>query len=115
MSAYQAADRLAMTVDDAQITADGSDMTRVLFRAVDEFGNQRRYRFGEVTLNLDGPGELVGDNPFAFGVYGGLGAVWIRSIAGRSGTITVSAAHPALGQAEVRVHADSGGTGSVPV
>ena len=45
----------------------------------------------------------VGDNPFEFGQYGGLGAVWIRSLAGQPGAITLTANHPLLGQAEVQV------------
>ena len=88
MSSDPSGDRLAMTADDATISADGTDATRVLFRAVDAYGNQRRYLAGEVALNLSGPGILVGDNPFAFGEYGGLGAVWVRSLPGQPGTIT---------------------------
>ena len=103
MSARQADDALAMAVDDAVISADGSDATRAVFRAIDAFGNQRRYGSGQVTLTLSGPAALVGDNPFDFGQYGGLGAVWIRSLAGQPGAITLSANHPLLGQAEVQV------------
>jgi beta-galactosidase len=105
MSSDPSGDRLAMTADDATISADGTDATRVLFRAVDAYGNQRRYLVGEVALNLSGPGSLVGDNPFAFGEYGGLGAVWVRSLPGQPGTITVAAAHPSLGRAQVQVQA----------
>ncbi|MGH3254054.1 MAG: glycoside hydrolase family 2 protein [Streptosporangiaceae bacterium] len=103
MSSDPSGDRLAVTADDAVISADGTDATRVLFRAVDAYGNQRRYLAGEVTLNLSGPGILVGDNPFAFGEYGGLGAVWVRSLSGQPGTITVTATHLDLGQAQVQV------------
>jgi beta-galactosidase len=103
MSADPAGDTLGMTVDDTSIAADGSDMTRAVFRAIDAYGNQRRYASGQVTLSLSGPATLVGDNPFAFGEYGGLGAVWIRSQAGQPGDITLTASHPLLGQAEVHV------------
>ena len=103
MSSDPAGDHLAMTADDLEITDDGSDATRLVFRAVDAYGNQRRYATGEVFLAVDGPGELVGDNPFAFGEYGGLGAVWLRSQAGRTGLVTVVAEHPVLGRAKVRV------------
>ena len=115
MSADAGGDHLAMSADDSSITADGSDMTRVVFRATDAYGNQRRYSHGEVTLSLDGPGVLIGDNPFAFGTYGGLGAVWVRSVARQSGTITVTAVHPELGRAQVHVRVQGGGTASVPV
>jgi len=103
MSANPADDTLSMTVDDTSIMADGSDMTRAVFRAIDAYGNQRRYASGPVTLSLSGPATLVGDNPFAFGEYGGLGAVWIRSQAGQPGDITLTASHPLLGQAEIHV------------
>jgi len=105
MSANLAGDALAMAVDDATISADGSDATRAVFRAIDTFGNQRRYGSGLVTLTLSGPATLMGDNPFEFGQYGGLGAAWIRSLAGQPGAITLTASHPLLGQAEVQVRA----------
>jgi beta-galactosidase len=95
-----------MAVDDQVISADGSDATRAVFRAVDAYGNQRRYLSGQVELSLSGPATLVGDNPFAFGAYGGLGAVWIRSQPGQSGTITLTASHPLLGQAQVRLKSE---------
>ncbi len=106
MSANPAGDALAMTVDDTTISADGSDATRAVFRAIDAHGNQRRYDSGEVALTLSGPATLVGDNPFAFGRYGGLGAAWIRSRAGQPGPITLTASHPLLGQAEVQVRSE---------
>jgi beta-galactosidase len=106
MSANPAGDALGLAVDDATISADGSDATRAVFRAIDAYSNQRRYGSGLVTLTLSGPATLVGDNPFAFGQYGGLGAVWIRSLAGQPGAITLTASHPLLGQAEVQVRSE---------
>jgi len=103
MSSDPAGDTLALAVDDATIVADGSDATRAVFRAVDEYGNLRRYPAGQVTLTLTGPATLIGDNPFAFGAYGGLGAVWIRSLPGQTGTITLAASQPQLGQAQAQV------------
>ena len=106
MSANPAGDALGIMADDATIAADGSDATRAVFRAIDAHGNQRRYGSGEVTLTVSGPATLIGDNPFAFGQYGGLGAVWIRSLAGQPGAITLTASHPLLGQAEVQVRSE---------
>lgn len=99
-------DALAMAVDHTVISADGSDATRAVFRAIDRYGSQRRDRSGEVALNLSGPATLVGDNPFAFGQYGGLGAVCIRSLAGQPGAITLTASHPLLGQAEIQLRSE---------
>ena len=63
MSANPAGDALGMAVDDATITADGSDATRAVFRAIDAYGNQRRYGSGDVTLTLFGPGHAGGRQP----------------------------------------------------
>jgi beta-galactosidase len=103
MSSNPAGDRLAMTVDDPMIYDDGADATRVVFRAVDAYGNQRRYGTGDVRLRVTGPADLIGDNPFALGEYGGLGAVWLRSRAGRTGLVTLVAEHPTLGQDQIQV------------
>ena len=105
MSADPAFDHLAIGADDDEIAADGSDATRVVFRAVDAYGNQRRYLTGEVAIALSGPGTLIGDNPFEFGAYGGLGAVWVRSLPGQPGAIALAAEHPVLGQAAVQLRA----------
>ena len=109
MSSNPAGDELALTADDPVIYADGADATRLLFRAVDAYGNQRRYATGEVRLQVTGPADLVGDNPFAFGEYGGLGAVWLRSRPGQTGQVTVVAEHPTLGQAQVQVMVTAAG------
>jgi beta-galactosidase len=106
MSARPVSDSFGLTVDDTVITADGSDATRAVFRATDVHGNQRRFGSGQVSFALSGPATLVGDNPFEFGRYGGLGAVWIRSQAGQPGAITLTASHPQLGQAEVQLRAE---------
>src|SRR5205814_10239825 len=101
MSARPGGDALAMAVDDTTISANGSDATRVVFRAIDAFGNQRRYRSGQVGLTLSGPAMLLGGNPFHFGQYGGPRPVFIRSLAGPPGAIPMTACHPPAGQARV--------------
>jgi beta-galactosidase len=101
MSSNPARDRLALTVDDTSIQADGSDTTRVTFRALDAYGNQRPYVTGTVTLAVTGPAVLIGDNPFAFGTFGGVGGAFVRSTAGGTGRVTVTASHATLGSASV--------------
>jgi beta-galactosidase len=103
MSADTTRDRLVLFADDKAITADGSDATRVTFRALDAYGNQRPYVTGDVSLTLTGPAALVGDNPFAFGTYGGVGGAFVRSLPGRTGLATVTAQHATLGAGTVRV------------
>lgn len=104
-SADRALDRMQVVVDDAQIAADGTDATRVEFRIVDRFGAPRPYTGAAVTIAVTGPGLLVGDNPFALGSTGGVGAVWIRSRPGRAGRIQVTLTHPSLGSQQVTIQA----------
>ena len=101
MSADPSGDRLALTVDDQSILADGTDTTRLTFRAVDAYGNQRRGAGGQVSLSLAGAATLIGDNPFDLGLYGGVGGAFVRSLPGQTGTVAVTAMHPSLGQAIV--------------
>jgi beta-galactosidase len=103
MSADTSRDRLVLTADDTSIQADGTDTTRLTFRALDAYGNQRRHVIGRVSLDLTGPATLVGDSPFAFGEYGGVGGAFVRSRPGRTGLVTVTARHSTLGQAVARV------------
>ena len=103
MSADTSRDGLALTADHRAIEADGTDTTRITFRAVDAYGNQRPYVAGDVSLTLTGPALMIGDNPFPFGTYGAAGGAFIRSIADRTGTVTITADHALLGRAEVRI------------
>jgi beta-galactosidase len=103
MSAETSADTLELTVDDDQITGDGSDATRITFRATDAYGNHRAGVTGDVTLSISGPGTLICQNPFSFAEFGGVGGGFVRSLPSQTGTITVTAAHPYLGQATVTV------------
>jgi beta-galactosidase len=103
MSADTSRDRLWLTADDTTIAADGSDATRVTFRAADAYGNHRPNVTGEVALSLTGPAVLVAQNPFPFGRYGGVGGAFVRSVPGETGQVTVTARHATLGSATVRV------------
>ena len=104
-SADPAGDALLVEADDARIAADGSDATRVVFRAVDKYGAARPFEQGRVTLSLDGPGTIVGQNPFDFSANGGVGAVWLRGLAGEPGTLRLTASHPRLGRSTAEVQA----------
>jgi hypothetical protein len=96
-------DVLALAADDAEIEADGADATRLAFRAADRYGAPRPYVTGQVTFEVSGPGQLVGDNPFDLEAAGGAGAVWLRSLPGTPGLVTVTASHPSLGRATAPV------------
>jgi beta-galactosidase len=96
-------DQLALVFDDAEIVGDGVDATRLMFRALDLYGAPRPYVTGSVTLSVSGPAVLVGESPFDFAAAGGVGAVWLRSLPGAAGVVTVSASHPVLGDAVASV------------
>lgn len=116
-SSDTAKDRLWMQADDKELIADGSDATRLAFGVVDEFGSPRAFADGEVQLQIDGPGTVVGDNPFSLTGSGGVGAVWIRAAelgsgaqsGPSSGLIRVEAHHPDLGKSSVEIRVQNGG------
>ncbi|MDE3068897.1 MAG: twin-arginine translocation signal domain-containing protein [Verrucomicrobiota bacterium] len=107
-SSDPAKDRLWLRADDVELIADGPDATRLVFFVGDCFGTPRAFADGEVVLELNGPGVIVGDNPFDLAPGGGVGAVWIRTLEGVSGQIKVKATHPALGATSVKINAVSG-------
>jgi len=78
--------------------ADGADTTRVVLRVTDEFDAIRPFANDPVKFELEGPAELIGDNPFA--LIGGTGAVWIRAKE-QAGTVRLTAVHPMLGKQQV--------------
>jgi beta-galactosidase len=90
--------KFVLLPDDTKLIADGADTTRVVFRVTDEFGNIRPFADGAVKFDLDGPAEIIGDNPFA--LIGGTGAIWIRAKE-QPGTVRLTATHPQLGKQEV--------------
>jgi beta-galactosidase len=86
--------------DDTELLGDGIDATRVVLRVTDEFGAPRPFATGAIELTLEGPGEIVGENPFA--LVGGAGAVWIKTREVK-GAIILRAKHPVLGTKTVRI------------
>jgi beta-galactosidase len=131
-AADPAGDRLALTVDDTALVADGSDTTRVAFRAVDRFGAPRPYVTGDVTVSVRGPARWLGqvlslagsasperiqpgrhsrvsvtlvNGGFPFAANGGAGGVYLRTLPGQPGDITVTVSHPTLGRAASHITA----------
>ncbi len=96
-------DQFVLAADDQELIADGSDATRLVFQVVDRFGAPRLLAGGDVTLQIDGPGTIMGDNPFHLADSGGAGAVWIRTRSGTAGRIRVTATHSTLGRRSVEI------------
>jgi beta-galactosidase len=86
--------KFSLLPDDHTLAADGADTTRVVLRVTDEYGAIRTYADDPILFTLEGPAELIGDNPFS--LIGGTGAVWIRAKE-RAGTARLTAKHPRLG------------------
>lgn len=86
--------KFEIRADDTELFADGMDATRVVLRVTDEFGNIRPFSTDAIVMALEGPAELIGDNPF--GLVAGTGAVWVRAKE-TAGVVRLTAKHPRLG------------------
>ena len=108
-SSDTARDQFYLKSDDAELIGDGSDATRLVFKVVDQFGQDRLYGRGDVHFEITGPGILVGDNPFSLADSGGVGAVWIKTKPAGAGRVRITGAHSTLGaiSIEIEVRPDS--------
>jgi len=90
--------KFSLRPDDTELFADGADSTRVVLRVTDEFDAIRPYANDPIVFTLDGPAEIIGENPFA--LIGGTGAIWVRAKE-RAGAVRLTAKHPRLGSQSV--------------
>lgn len=98
MSGRGADRQLLVQPDDTELIGDGIDATRVVFRVTDEYGTGRPLANAALQLALSGPGEIIGENPFA--LFGGVGAVWIKTKEA-IGVIKLTVTHAILGSKTV--------------
>jgi len=98
MSGRGADRQLLVQPDDTELIGDGIDATRVVFRVTDEYGTGRPLANAALQLSLTGPGEIIGENPFA--LFGGVGAVWIKTKEA-IGVIKLTVTHAILGSKTV--------------
>ncbi len=92
--------KFTLLPDDTNLLADGADVTRVVLRVSDEFGAIRPFANDAIQFELEGPGEIIGDNPFA--LIGGTGAIWIRAKE-EAGTVRLTGTHPQLGKRQIEI------------
>lgn len=85
--------RLALSTDSGHLHADGTDMTRLIFRITDDFGSPLPYATRVVTFELEGEADLIGENPFP--LIGGQAALYIKA-RHQPGTVIVRAHAPGL-------------------
>jgi beta-galactosidase len=100
--------RFHVEPDDTELVGDGIDATRVVFRVTDEFGAARPFATGAIAMTIEGPGEIIGESPFA--LFGGVGAVWVKTKE-RPGIIRLSARHPMLGAKSIQIRVAQQGRG----
>jgi beta-galactosidase len=86
--------------DDKELLGDGRDATRVVLMVTDEYGNIQPFATAAISLSLTGPGEIIGENPFA--LAGGAGAVWVKAQES-AGIVQLTARHPYLGARSIRI------------
>ena len=91
---------LIVEPDDRELIGDGIDATRVVMKVTDEYGAVRPFANTAISLSLQGPAEIIGDNPFA--LFGGVGAVCIKTKA-NPGVVRFNATHPTLGSKTVEI------------
>jgi len=92
--------KLLLLPDDRTLVADGADATRVVVRVADEFGRTRPFASDAIQFEIEGPAEIIGDNPFS--LIGGTGAIWIRARE-KPGKVKLTAVHPQLGPEQVEL------------
>ena len=90
--------KFTITPDDLTLVGDGADATRVVLRVTDEVDAIRPFSNDSIKLQIEGPAEIIGDNPFS--LVGGTGAIWIRANE-QAGKVTLTATHPTLGAQRV--------------
>jgi beta-galactosidase len=101
MMSGRGADRqLLVEPDDLELIGDGIDSTRIVLRVTDEYGAVRPLANAAIALSVEGPGEIIGENPFS--LFGGVGAVWLRTKEA-AGLIRFTAKHPKFGSKTVEV------------
>jgi beta-galactosidase len=78
---------LSLELDDSEIVADGADITRAVLKLTDQFGNRIPYANIIASFEVEGPVELIGENPI--GLFGGQVAVYLKA-KHESGTATLT-------------------------
>ncbi len=79
---------LVLTPGSAELHADGADMTWLWFRIVDKYGNRLPYATQPVSFEIEGPADLIGENPFA--LVGGQAGLFVKARR-EPGTVTITA------------------------
>jgi len=79
---------LKAEADDATLSSEKPDATRIVYKVVDQIGNLLPFIPDYIEFNISGPGEIIG--PTKTSLIGGCIAVWVKSIY-KKGEIILSA------------------------
>lgn len=90
--------KLELNLDTDQLQADGADMTRLIVRITDEYGNPLPYAVKVVTFELEGEAELIGENPFP--LIGGQAALLVKA-RHQAGKVVIHARAPGIPDSEI--------------
>ncbi len=77
ISANRLPAKLELHTDTDYLLADGADMTRLIFRITDPYGNPVPYSNSVVSFEIEGPADLIGTNPFP--LMSGQAALFIKA------------------------------------
>ena len=69
--------KLIIEADDKCIDSDGTDMTRIVVKVVDQKNNILPYLFTPISFEIDGGADIIG--PETVSTIGGVYAIWIKS------------------------------------
>ncbi|RKP49867.1 beta-galactosidase [Cohnella endophytica] len=69
--------RLSLQADASELIADGSDCARVIVRLQDDRGQTLHLSRHAVSFRIEGPGRLIGENPFV--LEAGRGGVYVQA------------------------------------
>ena len=90
--------RLELATDVNQLLADGADMTRLIVRITDQYGNPLPYAVKIVTFDVEGEADLIGENPFP--LIGGQAALLVKARQ-QAGRVTIRARAPGIPEVSV--------------
>jgi beta-galactosidase len=117
--------KLALSADRSKIRADGTDLSFITARVLDAAGTTAPGASDHVKFTIEGPGEIVAtDNgdPTSFepfpaperNAFNGRALVIVRTLAGRPGTIRVSAQSGVLQGVSVTLQSLAAATRNAP-
>ncbi len=93
--------RLELATDTDQLSADGTDMTRLIVRITDAYGNPLPYAASVIHFEVEGPADLIGQNPFP--LIGGQAALLLKARQ-EPGEVHIKARCAGLNEAKIQMH-----------